>query len=131
MNSSYFCFDSIDIARRRNRTLSLRHRKETHADKETMDLLRSLLTGADVFLAVLLFFFHPLRISWGRFRENEWTLYPGLNLKHSRNDVRKAWLTWRPGIISPVIAMLRQSVYKNGYSPMEINVVCIKTGISA
>lgn len=57
-----------------------------------------------MFLAATLFLFlfslfYPLRTFWSRLRENEWTLYPGLNLKHGRNGVRKARLA-RPGIIS-------------------------------
>lgn len=72
--------------------------------------LRSLLTRADVFLAaarppffsslVSYVFFIPYVLTfWSQLRENEWTLYPGLNLKHGRNGVRKARLA-RPGIIS-------------------------------
>lgn len=52
---------------------------ETHADKERVFAIAK--TRADVFLAVRLFY--PLCTFWSRFRENEWTLYPGLNLKHT------------------------------------------------
>lgn len=125
MNSSYFRSDFVGIAQRRNGTLSPRYQKETHSIRNCEPF--AIATHARRCVFSLLSFFHPLRIFRGRFRENEWILYPELNLKHGRNGVRKAW---RLGIISAVIAMLRQNFYKNCYSPMEINVVRIKTGIS-
>lgn len=115
-----------------------RYRKETHSDKELRIAIqrssicvsrfssRFSLTlsppSLSHYLSVSfrLFFYPPLWLlcvfSGSGFRENEWTLYPTLNLKHA---VRKALLT-RTRIISPVIAMLRRGFYKNGYSTMEI-----------
>jgi hypothetical protein len=60
---------------------------------------------------------YPLRYTPSR--ENEWTLYPGLNLKHGRK--RRSESPAALGIISPAIAMLRSGFSaKTGYSPMEI-----------
>jgi len=98
MNSSYFCSDSVGIAQRKETRSYLRD-----IERKRMPIRNygpfSLLTRADVLLAAP-FFFHPLRISRGRYCENEWTFYPGLNLKHGRNGVRKAWLAWRDNFSS-------------------------------
>lgn len=65
----------------------------------------------------LMYFLEPISRKW----------MDTLSRTESETHGRKAWLA-HPGIISSVIAMPQQSFYKNGYSPMEINGVCVKWG---
>lgn len=113
--------------REKREILSSRYRKKTHPDKELRTL--AIATHTRRCISRCSPFFSSLCTFWSQFRENEWTLYLELNLKHDWNGIRKAWLA-RPKIISPVIMMLR-SFYKNDYSAIEINqFVKIKTFLS-
>lgn len=100
-NPSHFCFNSVGIARGgETGHLCPRDigRKRTPIRNYGPSAIATHVRANVFFLTApgFSFFFVPLRISRGRFRENEWTLYPGLNLKHGRNRRSKSLASLAP-----------------------------------